>query len=157
MADITNNQKNTVGIENITSGNDLVVNIDGSLNVVPLVNPPAPANTVAVTITGFGDVASTSGEDVFHTITNTKILTVQSLIAGSEESTGGSVVELFYDPNANLTGMTRVSTIFVNGTSDNTPVQQNFTGNGTRRMVLRRRGFSGSAREMFAQFIGYEA
>jgi hypothetical protein len=31
MADIANNQKNTVGIENITSGNDLVVNSDGSI------------------------------------------------------------------------------------------------------------------------------
>jgi hypothetical protein len=34
MSDINNNQKNTVGIENITSGNDLVVNSDGSINVV---------------------------------------------------------------------------------------------------------------------------
>lgn len=33
MADIANNQKNTVGIENITSGNDLVVNSDGSVDV----------------------------------------------------------------------------------------------------------------------------
>jgi hypothetical protein len=32
MSDISNNQKNTIGIENITSGNDLVVNIDGSIN-----------------------------------------------------------------------------------------------------------------------------
>lgn len=32
MSDIANNQKNTVGIENITSGNDLVVNSDGSID-----------------------------------------------------------------------------------------------------------------------------
>lgn len=32
MADISNNQKNTIGIENVTSGNDLVVNSDGSVN-----------------------------------------------------------------------------------------------------------------------------
>lgn len=34
MSDISNNQKNTVGIENVTSGNDLVINADGSINCV---------------------------------------------------------------------------------------------------------------------------
>ena len=157
MADINNNQKNTVGIENITTGNDLAVNTDGSLNVVPLLNPPAPANTLAVVISAFGNVNSTAGTDTYYTITNTKVLTIQTLLSGSEETTGGAIVELFYDPNANLTGMTRISTEFINGSSDYAPVGQSFTGNGTRRIVLRRRSYSSSAREMFGQWIGYEA
>ena len=107
-----------------TSNNEMAVNTDGSINVVPLVVPPAPANTTPVNVSAFSDVATTSGDDTFYTITNTKILTIQTMVAGAEESTGGSIVELFYDPNANLTGMTRVSTLFVNGTSDNTPVVQ---------------------------------
>lgn len=158
MADIPLDEVREIIIRaGTTSNNELEVNTDGSVNVVPLLNPPAPANTTAVTTSAFGDVSNTSGDDTYYTITNTKVLTIQTLVAGSEETTGGAIVELFYDPNANLTGMTRISTLFVNGTSDNTPVGQNFTGNGTRRIVLRRRSYSSSAREMFGQWIGYEA
>lgn len=133
------------------------VNTDGSLNVVPLLNPPAPANTTPVNISAFGQVASTSGVDTYYTITNAKTLTIQTFLAGAEETTGGSIVSLFYDPNGNLSVLTRISSLFVNGVSDNAPVAQNFVGNGTRRIVLRRRGYTTSSREMFGQWIGYES
>ena len=155
MADLTEDQNGIVILWG-TNGNYLQPNADGSLNTIPLVNPPAPVNTTPKNVSAFGDVASTAGVDTYYTITNGKILTIQSFIAGAEENTGGSVCEMFYDPNANLTGMTRISTLYLNGSSDNTPVQQTFTGNGTRRIVLRRRGFSSNAREMFAQWFGYE-
>ena len=49
MSDISNNQKNTIGIENITSGYDLLINADGSINVntvLPPLSPPS-SNTVS--------------------------------------------------------------------------------------------------------------
>jgi hypothetical protein len=138
-----------------TSNYELKVNSDGSINTT-ITYPPTPATATPVNISAFGDVSSTSGDDTYYTITNTKILIIQTIIAGAEATTGGSIVELFYDPNANLTGMTRISTLFVDGASDTAPVQQHFTGNGTRRIVLRKRAFAASAREMFAQWFGYE-
>jgi hypothetical protein len=60
MADIANNQKNTVGIENITSGNDLVVNSDGSINVAGLVNNIPASNTISKLVSE-GKVFTLSG------------------------------------------------------------------------------------------------
>lgn len=156
MADIGLTESSEVTIASSDGINKVIVNTDGSINVVPLTNPPAPANTTPINISAFSSVSSSSGVDTYYIITNTKTLTIQTLIAGCEYATDGSVIELFYDPNANLTGMTRISTLFVNGISDNTPVYQSFIGNGTRRVVLRRRGYSNAGREMFAQWIGYE-
>lgn len=141
---------------NASTGTSLDIATDGSIKVVPLVTPPAPFGAVDISQTAFNGVTSTAGVDLYYTITNTKTLMIQTLIAGSEETQGGAVVELFYDPNANLTGMTRLSTLFINGSSDNTPINQDFVGNGTRRIVLRRRGYTASNREMFAQWLGYE-
>jgi len=140
----------------LTDGLDnLAINSDGSINTA-IINPPAPVDATPVNISAFGDVASTAGVDTYYTITNAKTLTIQTLLAGAEYEVSGSIVELFYDPNGDLTVLTRISTIFVNATSDTAPVQQIFIGNGTRRIVLRRRGFGASAREMFAQWFGYE-
>lgn len=144
-------------IEDGTTGDNLKINSDGSINTVPQLNPEAPANTTQVIQETFGDVASTAGVDLAYTIPNGETLTIQLFGAGAEQTTAGSVVELFYDPNGDLSVLTRVSTLFVNGTSDNTPVNQEFIGNGTRRIVMRRRGYDGSAREIFGQWIGYRA
>lgn len=116
----------------------------------------APPGTTEVISSAFGAVATTSGVDTYYTITNGLTLTIQSLTGGSEENTGGSVIDLFYDPNANLTGMTRLGTIYVNGSSDEVGINQSFIGNGTRRIVLRRRGFSANSREMAARWSGFE-
>ena len=134
---------------------NMKVNANGSINVVN-VSAVAPVNTTPVITGAFGSVATTNGVDTYYTITNAKTLTIQRLDGGSEENTGGSVVELFYDPNANLTGMTRLGVIYLNGSSNNQFIEQQFTGNGTRRIVLRARGFSSNSREMFRRWIGYE-
>lgn len=143
-------------IQDWDTGANLKINSDGSLNVVPQLTPEAPSGTTPVVVSAFGDVNSTSGMDTYYTITNTKILTIQTLIAGAEYDSAGSVVELFYDPNGNLSVLTRISTLFVNAASDNAPVNQSFTGDGTRRIVLRRRGYTATAREIFGQWLGYE-
>jgi len=136
--------------------NILLVNADGSINTVPLVTPPAPSGATTVIRDDFSDVASTAGVDINYIITNLQTLTIQTLIAGAETTVGGSIVELFEDPTGTGTPLTRISSLFVSGQSDNAPVNQEFIGDGTRRIILRRRGYSGSAREMFAQWIGFE-
>ena len=142
---------------NIVNGaNTLAVNADGSIKTVPLLNPPAPSGATDVVRDAFDDVASTIGVDLNYTITNLQTLTIQTLLAGSEATTGGSIVELFEDASGTGTPLVRISSLFVNSQSDNAPVNQSFVGDGTRRIILRRRGYSGSAREMFAQWIGFE-
>jgi hypothetical protein len=61
MSDIANNQKNTVGIENITSGNDLVVNSDGSINVAGIISNVPAATNVSQFVSG-GKVFSLSAQ-----------------------------------------------------------------------------------------------
>jgi len=142
---------------NVVNGaNTLAVNADGSIKTVPLVTPPAPSGATTVIQNDFSDVASTTGVDIDYVVTNLKTLTIQTLVAGAETTVGGSIVELFEDPNGTGTPLTRISSLFISGQSDNAPVNQSFVGDGTRRIILRRRGYSGSAREMFAQWIGFE-
>lgn len=157
MADLDSTETSEVTVADTDGVNRLAVNSDGSINVIPLLVPPAPTGTTPVSVSAFSVVSSTAGVDTYYTITNTKTLTIQTFLAGSEETTGGSVVGLFYDPNGDLSVLTRISTLFVNGFSDNSPVSASFVGNGTRRIVLRRRGYTSSNREMFAQWLGYEA
>ena len=118
--------------------------------------PPIPVGATAVNVEDFGGVASTSGINTFYTITNAKTLTIQSFFGGAEDKTGGSVCELFSDPNGDLSVLTRIRTIWVSGTSFTVGVGQAFVGNGTRRIVARRRGYSGSSREMEIAWSGYE-
>ena len=118
--------------------------------------PPIPQGATAIDSETFGNVASTSGIDTYVVITNLKTLTIQTFIGGAEEKTGGSVCELFFDVNGNLSVLTRIRTIWVNGDSFTVGVDQSFVGDGTARMVLRRRGYTGSGREMEVAFSGYE-
>lgn len=156
MADLPTTESSEVTVADSAGIYKLTVNSDGSINVNPLSTPPTPINATDVIVSAFSSVASTAGIDTYYTITSGKILTVTTFLAGAEADNSGSVAEIFYDPNGNLTNMIRISTLFLNGDSDNTPVSQDFTGNGTRRLVLRRRGYTANGREMFSQWIGYE-
>lgn len=133
---------------------------DGTLDVNANVGgiPPIPEGaTQVITNTGLSDVSSTAGVDTFYTITNAKVLTIQSLAGGAEAVTSGSVVELYYDPSGTGTPLTLIGApLWVDGESNQVSIGQEFTGDGTRRIVLRRRGYSGSAREMAASWFGYE-
>lgn len=142
-------------IEDADTLTNMIVNANGSINVTNVDVDP-PVNTTPVVITAFGSVASTAGDDTFYTIPNGVNVTLQQLDGGSEENVGGSVIELFHDPNGNLTGMTRLGVLYVNGSSNELPLAQTFTGDGTARIVLRRRGFSTGGREMFARWKGFE-
>lgn len=130
------------------------ITLDGRLKTSQIVD--TPVGTTEVTQEEFDDVSTTSGDDNTYTITNGETLTIQRFSAGSEEQTGGSVVELYEDPNGDLSVLNIIEAIFVNGNSRQADVGQQFEGDGTRRIVMRRRGFTGNAREIFARWIGFE-
>ena len=155
MGDLPNAQHNSVIVEGST-GNDLEPNSDGSVNVVVIDNPAIPSGATGVNQEYFGSIATTSGDNQFYVITNLKTLIIQTFFGGAESSQSGSVVELFFDVNGNLSVLVRIRTIWVDGASFSVGVNQDFIGNGTARMVMRRRGYSGSGREMEVAFSGYE-
>lgn len=144
-------------IEDPTTGKDMVVNSNGSINVVATI-PVVPDTSTAVIIENFADIASTTGTDTIYTITNLKTLTIQFFDAGSEEGSGGSgsVTELFEDPNGDLTVLNRIETIFSSSSSHSVQISEMFVGDGTNRIVIRQRGYSAAAREMFGRWRGFE-
>ena len=135
------------------NGNVLEPNANGSIPVTTVVTPP-PASTPIIQ-EGFSSTNSIAGVDTIYSIPNGEVLHITSLDAGAEFNSAGSVVELFDDINGNLTGMNRISEIYVNANSDEKSVDENFTGDGTRRIVLRRRAFGGGAREISGRWRGY--
>ena len=134
------------------------VESDGSTNVNAVIssNPPIPEGSTAVNEEDFGTVASTAGTDSFFVITNGQTLTIQVFSGGSQAQTSGSVCELFFDVNGDLSVLVRVRTIWVSGASFSIGINQDFDGDGTARMVMRRRGYTASGREMEIAFQGFE-
>lgn len=153
MADISNAQKDSIVIEG-RNGIDLVINSDGSISTSAAITTP-PTST-AISQVAFGFVATTIGLDLNYTITNGKTLTLQRFSAAAADATGGAAIELFYDPNGDLSVLTRIETIILNGATYQASLNQLFVGNGIRRIILRRRGYVNSSREIFARWEGYE-
>lgn len=141
------------------SGYKLSPRSDGTLDVNANVGgiPPIPEGSTQVVVdSGLNDVASTAGVDTLYTIPNGQTLTIQSLGGGAEYITAGSVIELYEDPNGNLSVLNLIgSPLFVNGTTEQISIGQEFVGNGTRRIVMRRRGYSANAHEMASFWYGY--
>jgi hypothetical protein len=142
-------------IEDSDTLTNMKVNDDGSINTVSI-SASTPSTAVQVIQENFGDIATTAGVDTIYTITNSTTLMIQTFAAGSETTAAGSVTELFEDPNGDLTGMNRIDTIFTNGDNAEVTLGQSFDGDGTRRIVMRQRGYAASAREMFGRWQGFE-
>lgn len=147
---------NTIGkckIQGDVSANVAEVDSSGRLLTSSLAVVP-PASTEVV-IEDFDNVTTTSDNE--YTITNGKVLTISRFIGSAEaDTTGGSVVELYEDPNGDKSVLNIIDVIFTGGNSFEHNLSQDFTGDGTRRIVLRRRRLSGGAVEVFGKWQGFE-
>jgi len=139
----------------VTVANKMAVNSDGSVNVVAS-SVTTPTGATQVIEENFQDIASTAGVDTIYTITNGTTLTIQTLESGSESGVGGSVAELYEDPNGDLSVLNIIDAIFTDASTTFVPINLDFDGDGTRRIVMRQRGYNASAREMFSRWVGYE-
>ena len=122
-----------------------------------LVSPIAstPPSTTSVIQTGFSSISTST--DTIYTITNTKTLVLQQFEAGAQENTtGGSKVILYEDPNGDLSVLNLITLLYVNGDSSIVQLSSSFVGNGTRRIVMRRDVISGPSREVFGRWKGFE-
>lgn len=114
-----------------------------------------PADTTEVTLIAQTNI--NGSEDTTYTITNGKTLTLQILQAGAEQNTtGGSKVTVFEDPNGNLSVLNLIAVLYVNGNSSEASLSTSYSGNGTRRIVMRRTALAGASREIFGRVKGFE-
>jgi hypothetical protein len=133
---------------------DVLVTDNGELITVASASA-APPSTTPIQVIAKGSVSGTV--DTFIPITNGAVLTAQILSGGAQGTNSGSIVELFEDPNGDLSVLNPVEDIYFNGSSNDKPLGVNFAGDGTRRLVLRRRQFGGGLNEVTARFQGYES
>lgn len=135
-----------------STGKEALVTTSGELRVV---NPPpeAPIGTQSITQTAYGDVSTIT--DTIWVIPNGSTLVVQRFSASGASSVQGSVCVLYYDPNGDLSVLTPISVIHVDGNSDEKDLNSTYTGNGVRRIVMRRERLNGGAKSLFASWIGY--
>lgn len=150
--------------------NDLYINLtsDSSGRLSVSTQPPTPPeNTTPVVTVADGLMNANTTVDSFYTITNGTDLVIQRFNAGAVQTTGGNVVELYYDPNGSTptppalgSGWVLISVAFIpdsggNYTEDLSPVV--YEGDGTARIVLRRTHLSGNNLRVFSKFSGFEA
>jgi len=128
------------------------VDASGNLKVASTIVTPPTANIVIQVAK-----SNMSGTvDTMFTITNGTTLTIQILSGGSETTNAGAIVELFEDPNGDLSVLNIIDDVYVNGSSSEKNLTVDFIGDGTRRIVLRRRLFSGGTIEITGRWEGFE-
>ena len=115
--------------------------------------PPPAASVVRRTVVG--NVGVTPGDDLY-TITSGKTLKIQLLVGGAQNGTDGSKVALYEDPNGDLSVLNEIAVIYVNMSTIHIDLDDDYVGNGTRRILMRRISFSASAREIYGRWVGYE-
>jgi hypothetical protein len=149
-----NKLKSDVNISDFeTPNNKARVNAAGQLQVS---SPPpsTPGGKTGVTRLEYSSVSGSV--DNVYIIPNGETLTVQRLSAGAEEdNTAGNVIELWYDPLGTGIDMTIIAVLFVNSSSAFLELDEDYTGNGTRTIRLRRRRLGGGAKLIFAKWEGY--
>ena len=134
------------------NGDNIIINGRIPIDASP---PDAPVDTTSIVVTEFGNV-STSDDNTFL-IPDGDILVIQRFSAGAEiDSTAGSVVELFHDPDGDGgTNMEIIDVIFASGTSDQHDLRSEFLGDGTALIRMRRLRFSGGSKQIFGRWEGY--
>ena len=115
--------------------------------------PEAPVGTTGVIEAEYNSVSG--DDDTVFTIPNGELLTINRLASGSEVTSAGAVVELWYDPNGNGTGMEIIDVIFSNGNSDQHDLNAQYTGDGTKAIRMRRSNLTGGGILIFGRWEGY--
>ena len=124
-----------------------------------LVSMEAPTNPVGVTDishTQFSEVAENNYTDTYYTITPNKILVIDYIRGSSEDNEKSSSVSVYYDEDGTANNLALIAVGFTNGTSFEYNINRQFTGDGIKRIVLRRERLDAGDRDIFGQFTGHE-
>jgi hypothetical protein len=153
LLDQSGTRTTIVGIDDNNIFRQVRVNTAGRL-LVSQEPPTPPAATTPVKISAKDVMSATV--DTFYTITSGKTLTIQRLSAGAQSSNSGHIIELYEDPNGDLSVLNIIDDIYVNGSSSQKDLLGDFIGDGTRRILLRRRAFGGGNNDVTGIWQGYE-
>ncbi len=153
LLDQSGTRTTIVGIDDNNIFRQVRVNTSGRL-LVSQEPPTPPAATTPVRVVEKGTMSGT--QDNFYTITSGKVLTIQRLSAGAETSNSGHIIELYEDPTGTGTPLNPLEDIYVNGSSNQKDLIGDLTGDGIRRVLLRRKSFGGGSNEVTGIWQGYE-
>jgi hypothetical protein len=138
--------QNGVRLAYVDTSNRLIVSANATV---------VPAASTEVLRTAQSDLTGTS--DDVYTITNGKVLTVSRFAGGAEGNSGKRTkCELYYDPAGTGIGMTLLRAMYLGGTNYEFSLDDEFTGDGTRAIRMRRERLDGAADEVFAAWNGFE-
>lgn len=116
--------------------------------------PAAPPGTTHKSGIGTGGMNGTVDED--YTITNGKTLVVQQFSGGGEVSVTGNRMELVFKPDANPINEQLISVGYASGSSFETTINQEFVGDGTAKLTIRRVNMTGGVSHITGSWVGYE-
>lgn len=144
----------------ITDGLFKNVGLEGDRLRVVAPPPVTPPGTTPVKMGGLTTISANATIDVLRTITNLKKFTIQRLTAGANDGGQGKNVriEIFEDPNGDLSVLNRVSggTVYLNIDNIQNEISETFIGNGTRRILLRTVQQGSASMETFREIVGFE-
>lgn len=139
--------------KNVVTGLYEAVGLEGDRLRVVSPPPSAPAGTLPVgeEITG----AQSGSTDIVFVIPAGSTITIQRLSGGSEVSNTGGKIELFFDADCSAGGDQFLEVIYANGSSENFELDDDFVGDGTACVRMRRTNLTGGNVDMFARWVGF--
>lgn len=134
------------------------VNVSGQLNVVT--SPPAaPPTSVAVNVKEVSVVTGNNNVDHVYTIPSGKSLTLQRMVGGAGAGSTGvrqSKVELWHAPDGSVNGnATLLRVMYLSGSNYEYVLVDEYTGDGTLAIILRRERSDAENVEVFGAWDGY--
>lgn len=135
---------------------DTPLAIDAANRLEVAVLPAAPpGGSTPVEREGSGDVGgSTIVDDVF-VIASGETLTITRFLAGAEGSGKSSKVELYYDPAGTGVGMSIIRIAYLADNTIEFLFEEQFVGDGTAAIRLRRTRLDSGVREVFGAWEGF--
>lgn len=146
---------NSVKIEDATvSANKISVLGDGSIKVVTLAS--TPTGRTVVTREARGSVSGSSSSLTTYVIPNGVTIYIQYFEGGAQGATYDSRVAIYYAGAGSLNG---TEVILGNGYCADSNYQKaldvSYLGDGTAAIIMQRTRLDGTAKEMYAKWIGY--
>jgi hypothetical protein len=136
--------------------------VSAKVQIVPPETPPAATE---VNISADTPLVVNGTDDTFYTVTSAKTFTVNQIEAGAagDPNEKGSVVEVYWAPNGNTTGIEIIARDYLIGFTQIVTPQTSqsragspLLGDGTAAILVRRRRIGGAAQEIDAVVRGFE-
>lgn len=151
---------NTAAIASDVGG--MTFDDNGFLQVV-LAPPTAPPGTTSIEFPAYPDdqytISSNATVDVSTVIPNGEVWTIQRLKAGAADGGQGKniLVSLYYDPVPPFgIGTERLDAVFLNADNAERVIDRTFTGNGTRRIIMRTIQQGAASMAIYTKWTGFK-